>query len=92
MAEESIMQYRYINFFSVVSTVQYKQFFNPWRDSVGPYRWLMVEESIMHYRSKNISRLALYRVENLPMHYAQYIHFKIKIYLCNAALLPAYID
>ena len=30
----------------------------------------MVEESIIvHYRIKNISRLALYRVENLPMHY-----------------------
>ena len=29
----------------------------------------MVEESILHYRIKNISRLALYRVENLSMHY-----------------------
>ena len=37
--------------------------------SVGPYHWLMVQESILHYHSKNISRLVLYRVENLPMYY-----------------------
>ena len=57
MAEESIMEYRYINFM-LKGFQLFQQFLNPWRDPVGPYRWLMVEESIMHYRSKNISRLA----------------------------------
>ena len=31
----------------------------------------------MQYRSIHISRLALYRVDKLPMHYSSYTHFKI---------------
>ena len=41
--KSQIMQFRYIDF-------MLKQLFNPWRDSVSPYRCWMVE-SIMHYRT-----------------------------------------